>query len=53
MFPESTILCVILSNREDPLHTYVHVCKTMYVSQSSISGPALAFSPRLAYVHGE
>ena len=25
MFPESTILCVILSIREDPLHTYVHV----------------------------
>ena len=25
MFPESTILCVILSNRKGPLHTYVRV----------------------------
>ena len=26
VFPESTILCVTLSNRDDPLHTYVQVC---------------------------
>ena len=25
MFPESTMLCVILSNRKDRLHTYIHV----------------------------
>ena len=36
MFPESTILCIILNNREDPLHTYVHVrmyLKALYVVQ--------------------
>ena len=36
MFPESTILCVILSNREDPLHTYVYVrmyLKALYIVQ--------------------
>ena len=36
MFPESSILCIILSNREDPLHTYVHECmylKALYAVQ--------------------
>ena len=42
MFPEPTILCVILSNREDSLHTYVR----MYL-KARLCGPAYAFSPRL------
>ena len=38
VFPESAILCVILSSREDPLHTYmyIHVCISKLYKWSSL-----------------
>ena len=48
MFSESTILCVILSNTEGPLHIYVHV--RMYLKALLVVQPSRSALGSLMYM---